>query len=107
MVKSGALDHDVHANPADVDAMFDDAQSHLNSAATLKDSGPRGAYSVMYMGARKALVAALLKQGLRARGGEGGHRTVYDAIHAQLGDPGVQGCGTVRPDATEKKPGRL
>ena len=85
MIEDGLLDSNVYANPADVEALFDDAETHLDSAANLKDDDPRGAYSIMYTGTRKALVAALLKQGLRARGGEGGHRHVYDAIKAQLG----------------------
>jgi uncharacterized protein (UPF0332 family) len=85
MIEHGLLDSNIFANPTDVEGLFDDAEKHLDSAASLKDDDPRGAYSIMYTGTRKALVAALLKQGLRARGGEGGHRHVYDAIKAQLG----------------------
>ena len=39
----------------------------------------------MYAGVRKSLLAALLKQGLRAKGGDGAHRHVYVVIKAQLG----------------------
>lgn len=85
MIDDGLLDSNVYANPTDVEALFDDAETHLDSAANLKADDPRGAYSIMYTGTRKALVAALLRQGLRARGGEGGHRHVYEAIKAQLG----------------------
>lgn len=85
MIADGILDSGVYANPADIEAMLDDAETHLDSALALRDSDPRAAYSVMYSGARKALNAALLKQGLRIKGGEGGHKHLYEAVKAQLG----------------------
>ena len=86
MINDGLLDQNVYANPTDIERLFDDAETHLDSAENLKETDPRGAYSVMYSGVRKSLVAALLTQGLRAKGGEGGHKHVYEAVRAQLGN---------------------
>ncbi|MDR1185956.1 MAG: hypothetical protein LBK95_00625, partial [Bifidobacteriaceae bacterium] len=60
-------------------------EADLDSAEREIDANPRLAYRAMYDAARIAFTAALEKQGLRVMGGEGGHRTVYRAIAAQVG----------------------
>jgi hypothetical protein len=107
MIDDGLLDSGVYVNPADVDALFDDAETHLDSANNLKDNDPRAAYSVMYTGARKALVAALLKQGLRARGGEGGHPPRLRRDQGATRNRRLPHHRPLRPDAPQAKPSRL
>ncbi len=85
LVSDGKLDMGVVVASGDIEAMFDDAERHLRSAELLKSSDPKLAYSGMYDGVRKALTAALEKQGLRVRGGDGSHYVVYQAIRAQVG----------------------
>lgn len=86
MIATGAIQTGLHVEPDHITAMFDDAEGHLRSADGVKILDPKGAYALMYAGVRKALVAALAKQGLRVRGGEGGHANVGHAVRAQLGD---------------------
>ncbi len=85
LVADGKLDVGVVVPSVDIETMFDDAELHLKSAELLKSSDPKLAYSGMYDGVRKALTAALEKQGLRVRGGDGSHYVVYQAIRAQVG----------------------
>ena len=41
MIADGLLDQNVYANPADIEALFDDAETHLGSADRLKHDDPR------------------------------------------------------------------
>jgi len=58
---------------------------HLSSArilATTEDAA--AAFVTAYDAARKSLSAMLAVQGLRARGGDGGHRVLSELMQAQL-----------------------
>lgn len=68
------------------DRLLRTARQHLASAAGLCDADPDAAYSVMYDGARLALVAILGNQGLRPTS-KGGHIATYEAVAAQLIPP--------------------
>ena len=70
----------VEPNPDYARAMLTQARMHLSSArilATTQDSA--AAFVTAYDAARKSLSAMLAVQGLRTRGGDGGHR-----VQAQL-----------------------
>jgi hypothetical protein len=57
----------------------------LASARLLEAAGDlSAAFATAYDAARKSLAAMLAAQGLRARGGEGGHRVLGEVIQAQL-----------------------
>ena len=82
LLKDGDLQK-VEASRDQADRLIDQAFQHLNSAATLKDSDPEGAYALLYDAARKALVACLENQGLRPTS-RGGHIATIEAVRAQL-----------------------
>ncbi|HZC53701.1 MAG TPA: hypothetical protein VE441_14550 [Mycobacterium sp.] len=65
---------------------LDQAAKHLDSAATLADTDPDGAYTLLYDAARKSLAAVLQVQGLRATS-KGGHYAIQEAITAQFTKP--------------------
>jgi hypothetical protein len=66
---------------------------HLSSARILAATEDAGAaFVTAYDAARKSLAAMLAVQGLRARGGDGGHRVLSELMQAQL----PQHKGTVR-----------
>lgn len=69
---------------AGADRMLADAKKNVLSAEKITDD-TSGSFSLAYDGARKALTAALLKQGLRPLGGEGSHVLTGEAVSAQLG----------------------
>lgn len=63
------------------------ATKRLGTAAAALDGGDvDGAYVAAYDAYRMAAEALLLRQGLRATGGDGSHMTVEDAIGAQFSD---------------------
>lgn len=62
------------------------ARTHLTAAATLRDLDPAGAFTLAYDGARLALAAVLVNQGLKPRG-EGAHAVLLEAAIAQLEPP--------------------
>ena len=64
--------------------LLDQADTHLASAAKLVDDDPSGALAMLYDAARKAMTAALARQGLRPTN-KNGHRAVQEGIEAQLG----------------------
>jgi HEPN domain-containing protein len=75
----------VEANPAHARPMLAQARMHLSSArilATTEDTA--AAFVTAYDAARKSLSAMLAVQGLRARGGDGGHRVLSELMQAQL-----------------------
>ncbi|HBY24345.1 MAG: HEPN domain-containing protein [Actinomycetales bacterium] len=65
-----------------------EADRHLRSAELLAAHDPAGAYDMLYSAARKAMAAALARQGLRATS-KGGHLAVQEAVTGQLGTTGV------------------
>jgi hypothetical protein len=66
--------------------LLDQARAHVASAAVVVDADPAGAFALVYDGARKALTAILVNQGLRA-GGDGAHAVLLDVVMAQLDPP--------------------
>ncbi|MBO0801898.1 MAG: HEPN domain-containing protein [Nocardiopsaceae bacterium] len=75
----------VEANPAHARTILAQARLHLSSArilATTEDAA--AAFVTAYDAARKSLSAMLAVQGLRARGGDGGHRVLSELMQAQL-----------------------
>ena len=78
----------VTADPATVEALITMSEHHAQSASTLCDNDPEGAFSLAYDAARKAATALLAHQGLRPTTA-GGHLAVVEAISAQF--PGVGG----------------
>jgi hypothetical protein len=65
--------------------LLDDAEAHLRLATHGVADDPAGALQLGYDAARKASVAILAVQGLRATA-RGGHVAVIDAVVAQFGD---------------------
>ena len=66
--------------------LLNQARKHLVSARAVVENDPEGAYAIGYDASRKALVAVLENQGLRATS-RGGHIAVYRSAHAQLDRP--------------------
>ena len=64
-----------------------DASAHIASARLIAAHDPAGAYQLGYDAARKAAIALLAVQGLRATS-RGGHVAVQEAVQAQFGGPG-------------------
>jgi len=59
------------------------AAGHIDSAQTVANADPTGAYSLLYDAARKSRAAVLQAQGLRATS-KGGHYAIQEAINAQF-----------------------
>lgn len=75
----------VNANPEHATVILVEARKHLGSARLLATTDDVGAAFVMaYDAARKALAAMLAVQGLRTKGGDGGHRVLGELMQAQL-----------------------
>jgi hypothetical protein len=75
----------IEPNPAHASTILAQARMHLSSArilATTEDAA--AAFVTAYDAARKSLSAMLAVQGLRARGGDGGHRVLSELMQAQL-----------------------
>ena len=77
------------ANPQFAERLIADARRHLALTASVVARGehrddPAGAFSLCYDAARKSLAAILAAQGLRARGGDGGHAVLFDAVRGQF-----------------------
>ena len=79
----GELEH-VEVNPEHAKALINRADKHLATAHMLVETGPEGAYTLLYDASRLALTAALAVQGLRPTT-RGGHVVVGDALRAQRG----------------------
>jgi hypothetical protein len=62
------------------------AAGHIDSARTVANADPTGAYSLLYDAARKSLAAVLQAQGLRATS-KGGHYAIQEAVTAQFSQP--------------------
>jgi len=85
LLDEGRLERRAQSSEEEVERMFGNAAADLASARREKDSNPRLAYRAMYDAVRTALTAALEKQGLRVKGGEGSHVVVFLAVSAQVG----------------------
>lgn len=77
----------VHPNGELAELMILQATRHLASARTVSEIDPVGAFQLVYDGARNALAAILLNQGLRPKGGDGAHAVLLTATRAQLHPP--------------------
>ncbi|GAA1848195.1 HEPN domain-containing protein [Myceligenerans crystallogenes] len=74
--------HSEHAR-----TLLAEARRHLSSASLLATTDDQSAaFVTAYDAARKALAAVLAVQGLRARGGDGGHRVLGELVQAQIPD---------------------
>lgn len=82
LIENGEIER-VAVNPTQVARLLDDAKAHLATAALARESDPAGAVQIAYSAYRKAAVAALAQQGLRATT-RGGHVAVFDAVKAQF-----------------------
>jgi hypothetical protein len=79
--------------------LLTDASAHIASGGLIASRDPAGAYQLGYDAARKAAIALLAAQGLRATS-RGGHVAVQEAVQAQFGGPGgSSGVQRVRPPA--------
>jgi len=75
----------VEANPAHARTILEQARMHLSSARILAATeDTAAAFVTAYDATRKSLSAMLAVQGLRARGGDGGHRVLGELMQAQL-----------------------
>jgi HEPN domain-containing protein len=75
----------IEPNPAHARAILAQARMHLSSARILAATeDAAAAFATAYDAARKSLSAMLAVQGLRARGGDGGHRVLSELMQAQL-----------------------
>lgn len=77
----------VTASRAMADHLLVQAGAHLSSASAVAQGDPEGGYALAYDAARKALSAVLENQGLRVRSMPGHHKTLYEAVLAQLHPP--------------------
>lgn len=75
----------VNANPGHALVILAEARKHLSSARLLATTDDvAAAFVTAYDAARKAMAAMLAVQGLRAKGGDGGHRVLGELMQAQL-----------------------
>jgi HEPN domain-containing protein len=85
-VSRGRLER-VMASGAHARHLLREARRHLASAAVLAETEDvSAAFVTAYDAARKALTAILAVQGLRAKGGNGGHAVLLDAVKPQFPD---------------------
>ncbi|GAA3274165.1 hypothetical protein Dvina_02190 [Dactylosporangium vinaceum] len=85
MLARGDLER-VPASRDHAELLLAQSRRHLASATAIAATDPAGAYQLLYDAARKALVAVLENQGIRATS-RGGHIAVRDAVTAQLDPP--------------------
>lgn len=83
----------VEPNPGHARTILAQARMHLSSARILSGTDDTAAaFVTAYDAARKSISAMLAAQGLRARGGDGGHRVLGELMQGQL----PQHRGTLR-----------
>lgn len=61
------------ADAPSADAALEESSQHLDSARTIADTDPHGAYQLAYDAARKAVMSSMRREGVRVRRGEGAH----------------------------------
>jgi HEPN domain-containing protein len=77
----------VVASDANARHLVREARRHLSSAAVLAGTDDvSAAFVTAYDAARKALSAILAVQGLRTKGGNGGHAVLLDVVRPQFPD---------------------
>jgi hypothetical protein len=77
----------VTPNAQVAERLLADASAHIASARLIAVHDPAGAYQLGYDAARKAAIALLAVQGLRATS-RGGHVAAQEAVQAQFGGAG-------------------
>jgi hypothetical protein len=74
-------------SPPNARHLVQEARRHLASAQVLAGTDDvSAAFVTAYDAARKALTAILATQGLRAKGGDGGHTVLLDVVRPQFPD---------------------
>lgn len=76
-------------DPGTARAELTAARVHLESAATLAESDPNGAFQLAYDGTRKAIGAHMRACGLRVGSGAGAHVKTGRYAQAALDDPAL------------------
>ena len=86
LLKEGRLQRLDTPDRDQADRFLADARNHLSSVEVLLEQGAdlNGMFTLVYDAAVKPLRAVLANQGLRAKGGEGGHVAVVEAVQDQL-----------------------
>jgi len=86
LVERGRLEK-VASRPQTAAHLLVEARRHLASAQVLAETADVSlAFVAAYDAARKALSAILAVQGIRVKGGDGGHSVLLDAIRPQFPD---------------------
>jgi len=86
LIERGRLDR-VTPRPETAEHLIAEARRHLASARVLAGTADVSlAFIAAYDAARKALSAILAVQGIRAKGGDGGHAVLLDAVRPQFPD---------------------
>ena len=84
LLNKGLLEQ-VEADRETALAMLDDSERHLNSAESIAESDPSGAFQLAYDAARKAAVAHMTSRGFRVpKGRPGGHETTTKYARSEL-----------------------
>lgn len=86
LISDGELQR-VTASDEIASRLLADAEAHIGLATKGIDDDPAGALQLAYDASRKASMALLAAQGLRATT-KGGHIAVVDAVRAQFNDKG-------------------
>lgn len=85
MIADGELQR-IPASREQADRLLTQARGHAESASKVCGDDPSGGYALAYDAARKALVAILENEGLRATSRDG-HIAVFESVQAQLDPP--------------------
>lgn len=85
LIRRGDLER-VVADRSLADRLLASSRRHIASARLAGPADPEGAFQLAYDAARKALLAVLQNQGLRATS-RGGHVAIGSALRAQLDPP--------------------
>lgn len=85
LIEQRMLDR-VHPSNRLADRLLQQSAAHLATARSATADDPVGALQIAYDAARKAAIALLAAQGLRATS-KGGHKAVADAVAVQFSEP--------------------
>lgn len=83
MLDAGRLES-VEPDAESAEAAREESSQHLESARTIAESDPNGAYQLAYDAARKAVMASMRREGVRVRRGEGAHAIAAEYAGHQL-----------------------
>jgi hypothetical protein len=85
LIKRGHLEQ-ISGDAANGGFLIEQARQRLATATAILNVDPVSAYNIAYDGARQAVTALLIQQGLRPKM-EGGHVAIAEAVRAQFGEP--------------------